>query len=194
MSHTRNSRRRWAATILIALITIGTATAAWAHPDVAKWWQYDKSTWHHSWQDYPRYRHENRQWQHSHPHAQRQDSRAEHRRMRDKYRASHFHQAISWQEGQASWYDGSGQGGACGKPLQGYYAASRTLPCGSLVSVRANGHYVFVHILDRGPYGSSSRILDLSPSAFRQLAPLGAGVVDVHAVRIYPRTGYSHYQ
>src|SRR5205823_3569678 len=62
--------------------------------------------------------------------------------------------------------------------------ASRTLPCGSLVSVRSNGRYVLVHILDRGPYGSSSRIIDLSPSAFRQLAPLGAGVIYVHVVRL----------
>ena len=96
----------------------------------------------------------------------------------------HFHRAISTQSGQASWYNGDGMRGACGKTLHGLYAASRTLPCGALVSVRTNGKYVLVHILDRGPFGSSSRILDLSPKAFRWLAPLGAGVVSVKAVRL----------
>jgi rare lipoprotein A len=66
----------------------------------------------------------------------------------------------------------------------GFYAASRTLPCGSLVSVRAGGRYVIVRILDRGPFGSSQRILDLSPKAFGWLSPLGAGVIDVRAVRL----------
>lgn len=170
--------------LLIALLVIGTATVAGAHPNVARWWQYDKSTWQRSWQEYPQYRQEHQQWEQSHPLADRQDSRQERLRMRDQYRRSHFHRAISWQQGQATWYEGNGYNGACGKPLVGLYAASRTLPCGSLVSVRSNGRYVLVHILDRGPYGSSSRIIDLSPSAFRQLAPLGAGVIYVHVVRL----------
>jgi len=185
MSHTRKDRRHLATGILlIALLVIGTATAAGAHPNVAKWWQYDKSTWRHSWQEYPQYRQKNQQWERSHPQASRQREHRHDRRMRNRYRRSHFHRGISWQEGQATWYDGSGDGSACGKPLVGLYAASRTLPCGALVSVRANGHYVLVHILDRGPYGSSSRIIDLSPSAFRQLAPLGAGVIYVHVVQL----------
>ena len=184
MSHTRTSRRRLARATLIALLVIGTATAAGAHPNVAKWWQYDKSTWRHSWHHYPRYRRQDMRWERSHPHADPRASRTHNRRIRDRYRRNHFHPAISWQQGQATWYDGNGQSGACGKPLVGLYAASRTLPCGSLVSVRHGGRYVLVHILDRGPYGSSSRIIDLSPSAFRQLAPLGAGVIDVHAVRL----------
>jgi rare lipoprotein A len=106
--------------------------------------------------------------------------------MQHRYMGSNFHRAIAFQTGQATWYDGSGQGGACGKPLVGLYAASRTLPCGALVSVRAYGRYVLVRILDRGPFGSSSRILDLSPKAFHWLAPLGAGVIWVKAVQLRP--------
>ena len=101
--------------------------------------------------------------------------------MHTRHLAIHYHSAISSQDGQATWYNGNGYTGACGRPLEGLYAASRTLPCGALVSVRANGRYVLVRVLDRGPYGSSSRILDLSPKAFGWLAPLGAGVIWVHA-------------
>jgi peptidoglycan lytic transglycosylase len=168
----------------MALLIVGTATAAGAHPSVAKWWQYDTSTWHHSWYDYARYRHRDHRWHGNHPNAARRAIRAKHHRLGGAYRASHFHRGVSWQQGQASWYDGRGLRGACGKPLVGLYAASRTLPCGSLVSVRSNGRYLLVHILDRGPFGSSSRIIDLSPSAFRQLSPLGAGVIAVQLVHV----------
>jgi peptidoglycan lytic transglycosylase len=184
MSHTRKTRRRVAAGILIALLTLGTATAAGAHPSVAKWWQYDTSTWHHTWHDYAKYRYRDHRWHRHHPNATFAEVRAKHRRLRNHYRGSRFHRAIGWQQGQATWYDGRGLRGACGQPLVGLYAASRTLPCGSLVSVRSNGHYVLVHILDRGPYGSSSRIIDLSPSAFQHLAPLGAGVIGVSVVHL----------
>ena len=104
--------------------------------------------------------------------------------MRQRHLAMHFHRSISAQYGQATWYNGDGAVGACGRPLEGLYAASRTLPCGALVSVRANGRYVVVRVLDRGPYGSSTRILDLSPKAFGWLAPLGAGVIWVHATHL----------
>jgi rare lipoprotein A len=104
--------------------------------------------------------------------------------MARRHLQMHFHRAISFQAGEASWYDGDGQGGACGRILNGLYAASRTLPCGATVSVRSGGHYVIVTILDRGPFNSSSRILDLSPKAFGTLAPLGAGVISVKAVRL----------
>jgi rare lipoprotein A (peptidoglycan hydrolase) len=183
MSHTRITRRRVATGILIAFLIVGTATAAGAHPSVAKWWQYDTSTWHHTWKDYAKFRYRNHRWIRHHPNATRADVRAKHRRLRDHYRGSHFHRALGWQQGQASWYDGSGLRGACGQPLVGLYAASKTLPCGSLVSVRSNGRYVLVHILDRGPY-VSGRIIDLSPTAFQRLAPLGAGVIGVRVVHL----------
>jgi rare lipoprotein A (peptidoglycan hydrolase) len=41
-----------------------------------------------------------------------------------------------------------------------------------------------VTIEDRGPYAGKNRILDLSKSAFRQLGPIGAGVIHVKAVRV----------
>jgi rare lipoprotein A (peptidoglycan hydrolase) len=79
--------------------------------------------------------------------------------------------------GRASWYTGGY--GACGRALTGYYAASRTLPCGSHVLVSYGGHSVVVTILDRGPQ-STLRDLDLSRSAFEELAPTSKGVIWVH--------------
>ena len=190
MSHTlstRTRRRTRATVVLIALLAIGTATAAGAHPDVAKWWQYDTLTWRHSWRDFPRYRRADWTWERRHRYATPRESRAERLRSRYRYRAAHFHGAISWQDGEATWYDGDGKTGACGRTLTGLYAASRTLPCGALVSVRAGGRYVLVRILDRGPFGDSRRIIDLSPSAFGRLAPLGAGVISVRTVQLRAR-------
>jgi rare lipoprotein A (peptidoglycan hydrolase) len=156
---------------LTTLLAIGTATAAGAHPTVAKWWQYDKETWHHTWKAHPGLQRQYVRWRRQHqegvapsnPRAERKHLAKEHLRM-------HFHRAIGVQYGEASWYDGDGKYGACGKVLHGLYAASRTLPCGSLVSVRLGGRYVIVTILDRGPWNSSERILDLSPKAFAWLA------------------------
>jgi len=79
--------------------------------------------------------------------------------------------------GRASWY--TGNYGACGHALTGYYAASRTLPCGSHVLVSYGGRSVVVTIMDRGPQ-STLRDLDLSRSAFEALAPLSKGVIWVH--------------
>jgi rare lipoprotein A (peptidoglycan hydrolase) len=79
--------------------------------------------------------------------------------------------------GRASWY--TGNFGACGHALTGYYAASRTLPCGSHVLVSYGGRSVVVTIMDRGPQ-STLRDLDLSRSAFEALAPLSKGIIWVH--------------
>jgi hypothetical protein len=53
----------------------------------------------------------------------------------------------------ASWYGGGGQT-ACGASLtsstQG--VANKTLPCGTLVTLRYGGHTVRVPVIDRGPY------------------------------------------
>ena len=92
--------------------------------------------------------------------------------------------AVSLENGYATWYDGNGLRGACGQSLVGLYAASRTLPCGTKVSVRYDGRSVTVPILDRGPFGDDARIIDLSPEAFSALAPLGTGVIYVSTVRV----------
>ena len=75
------------------------------------------------------------------------------------------------QRGEASWYD---------PPWSGLTAAHPWLPFGTLVTVtdRATGRSVTVVIDDRGPFGPG-RIIDLSPEAFAQLAPIGRGVLDV---------------
>ena len=78
--------------------------------------------------------------------------------------------------GRASWYTGSV--GACGRALTGYYAASRTLPCGSKVQVSYGGRSIIVTILDRGP-NSPDLALDISRSAFAALAPLSKGVLAI---------------
>jgi uncharacterized protein YabE (DUF348 family) len=70
--------------------------------------------------------------------------------------------------GKASWYDW----------ISGNTAAHNTLPMGSEVIVRAsNGKSVRVRIIDRGI--KTDAIIDLSADAFRQLAPLGTGIINV---------------
>jgi rare lipoprotein A len=82
-----------------------------------------------------------------------------------------------------------GQTMACGGR---YYpnrmvAAHRTLPCGTRLRVRSRvtGRKVVVRVLDRGPFGDSGTILDLSRRAARRLgyisagrAPVGATILD----------------
>lgn len=74
------------------------------------------------------------------------------------------------QTGKATWY----------AQADGLSAAHRTLPFGTVVRVEnlANGKWVNVVIRDRGPYGKN-RIIDLSDEAFRRLASLGTGIVNV---------------
>ncbi|MBI4259449.1 MAG: hypothetical protein HY658_02680 [Actinobacteria bacterium] len=176
------------ATAALALLSLGSTVAgAESRTGVAKWWQYDKSVWSHGYRAHPDLVREDTQWEKDNPEAKRAEENAWEDELTDLHLAKHFHRAISWHKGYAVWYGHqAGSIGACGVPLTGLYAAHRTLPCGSLVSVRANGRYVLVTIKDRGPYGSSSRILDLSPAAFQVLAPLSQGVVWINAVRIQP--------
>lgn len=72
--------------------------------------------------------------------------------------------------GLASWYAWTGT----------MAAANPWLPMGSYVRVtnKANGKQVIVKINDRGPFGPG-RIIDLDKVAFAQIAPIGAGVVDI---------------
>jgi resuscitation-promoting factor RpfB len=75
--------------------------------------------------------------------------------------------------GDATWYSWTG----CGS---GYHAAHKSLPFGTVVTVTNldNGKSVTVTINDRGPY-IAGRIIDLCPTAFSALAPLGQGVAHV---------------
>lgn len=78
-------------------------------------------------------------------------------------------EASNSQKGQASWYS-----------QPGLMAAHRSLPFGTVVRVTnlANGKSVTVTIRDRGPF-AGGRIIDLSDGAFKQIADLGSGVIDV---------------
>ena len=77
----------------------------------------------------------------------------------------------STQTGLASWYD---------PPWSGLTAAHPSLPFGTRVTVTDldTGRSVTVVIDDRGPF-ARGKIIDLSPEAFQELAPLGRGVLHV---------------
>lgn len=77
--------------------------------------------------------------------------------------------ASEQQVGKASWYS-----------MPGLMAAHKSLPFGTLVKVTNvdNGRSVTVTIRDRGPY-VDGRIIDLSDTAFAELAPIGRGVINV---------------
>ena len=77
------------------------------------------------------------------------------------------------QTGLASWYD---------PPWSGLTAAHPSLPFGTRVTVTdlGSGRSVVVVINDRGPYGNSAQIIDLSPEAFEALGhSLSRGVLNV---------------
>lgn len=73
------------------------------------------------------------------------------------------------QTGKASWYRAAG-----------LTAAHRSLPMGTTVTVTnlANGRSIAVVIRDRGPF-VDGRVIDLSDTAFAELAPLSTGVISV---------------
>jgi uncharacterized protein YabE (DUF348 family) len=75
------------------------------------------------------------------------------------------------QVGVATWYD---------PPWAGLTAAHPWLPFGTHVTVTdtGSGRSVTVVVNDRGPF-SPGRIIDLSPEAFAQLAPLSTGILRV---------------
>ncbi len=188
MDHVNSKRRRLlAALTLTALLALAPAAPAGAHGNVSRWWQFDPIVWHIGWHHSKTLDAAYARWLQNHPHAGKYQRLEFSHLLRHRWRMQHFHRAVTGQAGLATWYDQTGTIGACGVPLRGMYAASRTLPCGSLVSVRHGSHYVFVRVLDRGPFGSSSRILDLCPRAFRDLAPLGSGVISIRAVHVTKR-------
>jgi hypothetical protein len=69
----------------------------------------------------------------------------------------------------ASWYGGGG-GLACGGELTGATlgVANKTLPCGTLVTLRYGDHTVRVPVIDRGPY-VAGREFDLTEATKRAL-------------------------
>lgn len=60
-----------------------------------------------------------------------------------------------------------------------YTAAHGSLPINSIVKVRRGEQHVFVRINDRGPAKRTGNTIDLTPVAFKKLAPLDKGVVPV---------------
>jgi uncharacterized protein YabE (DUF348 family) len=75
------------------------------------------------------------------------------------------------QKGRASWYAYTGK----------MAAASITFPKGTWLRVTAvnSGKQIFVVVNDYGPDGGTGKVLDLDKVAFKKLAPLGAGVIEV---------------
>ncbi|HSZ69462.1 MAG TPA: RlpA-like double-psi beta-barrel domain-containing protein [Solirubrobacteraceae bacterium] len=77
----------------------------------------------------------------------------------------------------ASWYGGGGSL-ACGGWLTSATlgVANKTLPCGTLVTLRYGGHTVRVPVIDRGPY-VAGREYDLTEATKRALGFAGTGEV-----------------
>lgn len=179
-------RRRWVALAVVCLLGLAASAAAVVPTErITRWWQYDPKMWRHGFSQHAGLAAEHQRWHNNHPQAGQTRHEAYHRDLTRKHRRLHFHAEIESEAGQATWYDATGATGACGKPLRGMYVAHKTWPCGSLVSVRANGRYVFVQVLDRGPYGEG-RIVDLSKEAFAKLDDPATGVLQVRAVRLRP--------
>jgi rare lipoprotein A len=88
------------------------------------------------------------------------------------------------QRGRASYYGGKfhGRATASGERFdkEAMTAAHKDLKFGTRVRVTnpENGRSVVVRVNDRFP-GTKGRIIDLSEGAFRRLAPLERGVIDV---------------
>jgi len=78
---------------------------------------------------------------------------------------------------EASWYGGGG-GLACGGWLTAATigVANRTLPCGTRVTLRYDGHTVRVPVIDRGPY-VGSREFDLTEATKQALGFGDTGMV-----------------
>jgi hypothetical protein len=82
-----------------------------------------------------------------------------------------------YREVEASWYGGGGSL-ACGGWLTSATlgVANRTLPCGTLVTLRYDGRTVRVPVVDRGPY-VEGREFDLTEATKQALGFVGVGEV-----------------
>ncbi|HTR73469.1 MAG TPA: septal ring lytic transglycosylase RlpA family protein [Solirubrobacteraceae bacterium] len=78
---------------------------------------------------------------------------------------------------EASWYGGGG-GLACGGELTSATigVANKTLPCGTLLTLRYGGRSLRVRVIDRGPY-VAGREFDLTEATKRALGFGGVGEV-----------------
>jgi Lytic transglycolase len=84
---------------------------------------------------------------------------------------------------EVSWYGPGliGNGTACGQKLTRTLigVAHRTLPCGTLITFRANGHTITAPVVDRGPY-VSGRIFDLTYGLCKKLEHCYTGPIRWH--------------
>lgn len=82
---------------------------------------------------------------------------------------------------EISWYGPGliGNGMACGQKLTRTIlgVAHRTLPCGTLITFRANGHVVTAPVVDRGPY-VRDRTFDLTVGLCRKLEHCYTGPIE----------------
>ncbi|HEY8964852.1 MAG TPA: septal ring lytic transglycosylase RlpA family protein [Candidatus Methylacidiphilales bacterium] len=98
----------------------------------------------------------------------------------------------------ASWYGRENQHGptASGQrfDMYDYTAAHKTLPMGTILSVRnpKTGKSVRVTVTDRGPF-VHGRDLDLSYAAARDLGMIGAGVADLDIKKVGYDERYAKY-
>jgi rare lipoprotein A len=94
--------------------------------------------------------------------------------LRARRRVGHLR---SYRLAGASWYGGGGSL-ACGGQLTDATmgVANKTLPCGTLVTLRYGGHEVSVPVVDRGPY-VAGREFDLTEATKRALGFEGVGEV-----------------
>lgn len=103
---------------------------------------------------------------------------------KSKPAASHSSNKLVTTKGKASYYGNEfdGRKTASGEIFrQGKYtAAHRTLPFGTMVTVKnlSNGKTVTVRINDRGPF-AKSRLIDLSRSAAEAIGMVKQGIADV---------------
>lgn len=78
--------------------------------------------------------------------------------------------------------------------MYGYTAAHRTLPMGTILSVRnpKNGKTVRVTVTDRGPF-VSGRDIDLSYGAAKELGIIQSGVADLSITKVGYDERYAKY-
>lgn len=180
-SHTGRRARGLLALGLVATLVLPVAGEAHSHP-LDRFWRYGKDVRHHKWGHHSPAKRKHNRWHRNHPNATRREHRRfHHRRLVHINRRKHRYRIVAKQVGKASYY--SGRVGACGKTLTGRYAAHKSWPCGTKVSVKRGKRYVIVRVLDRGPY-TPGRVIDLSPAAFDRLGSFSEGVMDVKIFRL----------
>jgi len=169
---------------VVSLLALATPATAKIDRSIEKWWQYDLGVWKHGFSHHKGLVETHDRWHRKHRDASDRRHQGFHKDLAREHRRMHFHEALRKDVGDATWYDGDGAPGACGKGLHGIYIAHKTWPCGSLVSIKSGNDYLLAKVADRGPYGEG-RIVDLSPKAFKKLAALSQGVIqNVRAYRL----------